>query len=732
MRRDRRYLTRWARNPDEIYEREWASKIEKLSRGNPRPFNKWFNGQERIYFPFDPEHILDLTEKDEEVIHALEDAGYSVHDYKGGYCRRRGYENVQRIGKVLNNLKRKDLQEIREAHERGELYNLRKKTAETERYYDDLFTSFSSSSFRRAAEIAKLYVVISQNPHDIARMSTGRNWESCMTLGSGSNHPSIFQEVQSGGLVAYLIRSDDLNIDKPLARVHIRHFKGQISIAKTEDSVYGEDVPGFKEAVDDWIESRQGHIPGGLYRLSGGNYSDSYQKIIRVGGSWELPPVSDVDATIRVYKGIGLEDLVYKEWIVTLDGSISHRIDEEGGEDIEYTFLDKYLADSFIEAHELNQWDDWRESEDDGCEEPYWTEVDDNGEYIREPLTIREKVVDDRPEMQMQAASQIINAPKGMYPQDILLDIKKKYPGLSQTLRLKYPEIFTSEEIKKLLGTHDYTRLVASLPEAERAPYLKQADIQLIELVENPANFLPPCVVCEQPVNPETDPVVACENHLMLHHAHCPNVCQMTNMNNSHRGVFVIANILNTYVPLLELRSSRQIPEPIIRKLITLPERTYFLGRKVLEMKSCVLHLLYMARSDTPAVQNFYESLLPYWEYEFEPRTGDGFLQPRLRTIIDIDNLGFAIAKLGENGKRFLPFVRDRLARLEHDFGPLIFNPNIETPPKDFIPTEWQIRRFSNVNQIWWWALRVAEKYLYIVDSIESGKGYSTKYDSRR
>ena len=92
-------------------------------------------------------------------------------------------------------------------------------------------------------------IVISQDPHDVAQMSTGRQWTSCMDLGGegrepGSHHEDIFCEVQKGGLVAYLIRAEDGAIADPLARIHIRRFDNRAgqSVAVPEQSVYGNEI----------------------------------------------------------------------------------------------------------------------------------------------------------------------------------------------------------------------------------------------------------------------------------------------------------------------------------------------------------------------------------------------------------------------------------------------------------------------------------------------------------
>ena len=758
----------WWRNPDEAYEREWAEKVEQLARHNDRPFDEWFGGKDRVYFPFDPDHILGLSEEDEEIIELLEEEGYEVHDYRGGYCRKNRPDsfrpgNDQRIGKVLNRLRRKAIKEVEERWKQGLLHDMHREMRRTTKYFDRIISQFSYSPYRTATEIAKFLVVISQNPHDIARMSTGRNWESCMTLGSGSFHASVFDEVKSGGLIAYLIRSDDPEIDQPLSRIHIRRFQAistaseqeGFSIAKTEDSVYGEDVEGFKEAVDEWIEQQQDEIPMGLYALQGGSYSDTYsnQRVLHIGGSWKLPSVEQVDELLRVYRGEGLEDVPYHKWVVTINDWVAWR-DQHDDDNVqtEYTFYSEEDADEFVENHSLNQWDDWRHDEDsqlaDSGEGPYWTLTNDDGEWIHEPLEIEKILVDERPDLQYKAAAKIIGAPKGMYPLELIKEFKFRYPGLQEVIRLRYPELFSDREIEKF-SKYDLVKFVKALPEEKRQPHFANAEIKLQALLDDPAAYLIPCLVCEQPIDPTKDPVVPCSLPVreMVHHAKCGSVCELMQIeddkrqgsterrHSDYRWAFDHGprDILDVYIEFRTYpfqRRAKRIPEPIIQKLVALPEKTYYLGEPLLRIHASIVHAFHMTDSDTPTVQRYYESLLPAWEYEFEPlpeQTVRRRLQLLKSRILEINNLGRAIAKLGENGQRFIPWIQARLDRLQRDFGPHVYHPSTcPTPPETFVPAPGQP---SSREQAWKKVQRITERYLYILDSIESGRGRSTKYD---
>jgi hypothetical protein len=237
------------------------------------PFASWFP-EERIYLPFGEQTESPENEKfKNDLSSALEEHGYDLVDLKQGYAKPVGKNQLYGIGKLLNNLKYKDLKKLESS--KGE-YSQAKYGDEvrmTNNYWNDLIERFN----QRGAS-GKFLVVISKNIHDIASMSTGRGWESCMKLGTGLHHKDVYCEVAYGGFVAYLIREDDKNIKHPISRIHIRRFdnKSGNSIALPEESMYGEDVPAFLEVVKNWIQSKQGKVEAGKYTRIGGQYSDTW------------------------------------------------------------------------------------------------------------------------------------------------------------------------------------------------------------------------------------------------------------------------------------------------------------------------------------------------------------------------------------------------------------------------------------------------------------------------
>jgi len=153
--------------------------------------------------------------------------------------------------------------------------------------FSEEFILFLNDSNRKDTS-SGYYVAISHNYDDIINMSNERRWTSCTSIG-GAHKDVPFCEVKSGAFIAYLIKKDDELIENPLARILVRRFDSQSgeSIAIAEDSVYGENIDGFQETLDKWIESKQGVIKPGFYYRKGGGYSDTFKESANLFGDSE-------------------------------------------------------------------------------------------------------------------------------------------------------------------------------------------------------------------------------------------------------------------------------------------------------------------------------------------------------------------------------------------------------------------------------------------------------------
>lgn len=243
-------------------------KIKEKAKNNPKPFNYLFNNGDRIYLPFIKSSTPALSEDDNKIIEILKNYKFTEIDYIKGYATSsdgRRFKILSALSKIENKLiKNTDNQD---------------KINKIQSFFKRLSDSFTYSNSRKLTKYDDLTVVISQDPIDVATMSTDRSWSSCMNLKKEKSFSEerIICEVSSGGLVAYLIKSQDIDIQKPLARIWIRRFTNANgdSYAIPENKIYGNATEDFYNFVKKWLEQNQISVEGEL-SLEGSSWSDSF------------------------------------------------------------------------------------------------------------------------------------------------------------------------------------------------------------------------------------------------------------------------------------------------------------------------------------------------------------------------------------------------------------------------------------------------------------------------
>lgn len=201
--------------------------LEALKLSQYRPFHNSKEGMKesiksvldsvftkpRIYIDFETKksEVNKNTENYKLIEDTLKSNGYEIVDYIEGYCRK-STDNpnaTRRIGKVLMDLGTPDL---------------------LHRFNEDKDRKLHKDK-------GNLNIVISNHPYDIAGMSTDRGWTSCMDLDPDEKvelnrtergvrkTDYIPIEIKGGVIVAYLIKSSDTNINKPLGRVSIKPYQ---------------------------------------------------------------------------------------------------------------------------------------------------------------------------------------------------------------------------------------------------------------------------------------------------------------------------------------------------------------------------------------------------------------------------------------------------------------------------------------------------------------------------
>jgi hypothetical protein len=691
-------------------------KISSYSHYNkPSPFKDWFDESQRFYLPFTPVNANEGA--DEYLESELSDNGFVITNYPAGHCEKGG--RTYRIGRVLQELKNKALEELNTQFANGEIYNLEREVKESVEYYDGLMSEFMHSPYRSNKNSNSFSIVISCKPKDVENMSTGRRWTSCMDIEDGSHSKDVYCEIEHGSLVAYLIKSDDVDIEDPISRVSIKRFDNRFgkSIAVAEDSVYGDDVAGFLSSVRGWLRERQPNITPGDYVRKGGEHSDTFND------SFLVAPENE-DDIIKWLKGEG-EDAKYSTWFVEdelFDDIGDLMIEQEGLESRKKEFNTLEEAEQY--KNSLHDEDYEREYADNAEE---WLETDEDGDFVKDRYVVWKRDNDNTLSMKRNAVEQILAADVGVYSKEILEEVKNyifqplnQYgrSDLRQKFMKKYPDMIDYKESD--LSVKEKMEFIKNLPEDQKAPYLEGWKKQSEFFMDDPELLISNSAKERFEREFPESPTETFEDYFNTG-KELPDIFLMELSNSIH------SHILN---PLTEL--FKPIPEDLIQKLIGFVSnlskynlttnrpvngRAEDYGKKI---HANLTHTFLITHSDTPSVQRYYESLLPHW--------GDGMARSKDFSEINISNLGAAIGKLGENGTQFLPFMRDKLEKAK--------NKVEEIKEKESIfmnsDKEHRTRVLDNGEVMGHGVLKFYEKeveqYLSIIDSIESGKGYSRKY----
>lgn len=178
------------------------------------------------------------------IVDLLHESDYSIVDYRKGiaqkYDKRLNKFTQKSIGKILN-----------EIHSNDEIKKM---------FVNRLGTG------QKDVQKVDFMVCITHKPQDVAGMSTGTNWTSCMVLPDdnlnkgGEYYYTALNQVQYGGMCAYLIDKDDRDIERPYARIAIKRLQNKLGdfIYLSQDRIYGQintaQEVGFKEIVKKELE----------------------------------------------------------------------------------------------------------------------------------------------------------------------------------------------------------------------------------------------------------------------------------------------------------------------------------------------------------------------------------------------------------------------------------------------------------------------------------------------
>lgn len=125
---------------------------------------------------------------------------------------------------------------------------------------EDLLKIFMTDPKRNIKE-TDFYVVFSIHPYDILGMSTNRGWSTCHDLEDvryNKNHLyGLYNFMNGGGFIAYLIKKNDKNIKNPISRVLIEGGRPQFYV---DNHIYGVNLKEFREYVEKWTGELNNNI----------------------------------------------------------------------------------------------------------------------------------------------------------------------------------------------------------------------------------------------------------------------------------------------------------------------------------------------------------------------------------------------------------------------------------------------------------------------------------------
>ena len=237
-------------------------------------------GQDRISIPLE-----DSTGKkdDSNIPHPavkkhLNDNGLEVSDsdYIRGYAKDK-YGREVSIGKALNKTKAPS----------------------------EVMNAFTSDPKRLGStQKAKgLKVIISRHRHDVAGMSTGQGWTSCVNMSGGCNSHYLGGDIKAGTHVAYLVHHDDHEAKNPIARIALKPFTsedGTHTVLRQESRTYGTADSSFKKTVENWTEKNFPLDPTKAYKKDPAVYHDTGSRII--AGEHALAKAKDAKIRASAFK----------------------------------------------------------------------------------------------------------------------------------------------------------------------------------------------------------------------------------------------------------------------------------------------------------------------------------------------------------------------------------------------------------------------------------------------
>ncbi len=245
-------------------------------------------GQHRMTVPLEDPHD-GAVEPPRHIKSHLGMHGYKITDYRAGKVEDK-HGREMKLGKALA-------------------------AAKAPKHYIDDFNSDASRTSGRLH--GNLQVVISRHPHDVAGMSTDRNWTSCMDLNHGSNAHYVKHDVAHGTHVAYLTQKGDHDAKNPIARISMKPYDGTTPEGKDhrilvpEPTHYGNagGSGSFEHTVAKWAKTTTPAVDHTIYHRNDSLYSDGLATHVANWDSYKKAPAEQLHSLNLEHKKTIIERL---------------------------------------------------------------------------------------------------------------------------------------------------------------------------------------------------------------------------------------------------------------------------------------------------------------------------------------------------------------------------------------------------------------------------------------
>ena len=172
----------------------------------------------------------------------------------------------------------------------------------------DLFADAKSREGKAMEKKLGLIVIFARHPYDIAGMSYGRTWRSCMHLVDGKLREFVKKDIKFGTIAVYLTNANDETLSNPLARILVKPYINLKNINDVilypEAKTYGE-IDNPKKFIDylDYVLEKVQNMDG-EYKLLSCLNPDSTRNIVTPKNS-----VTKQTILAKISRGTKLNDI---------------------------------------------------------------------------------------------------------------------------------------------------------------------------------------------------------------------------------------------------------------------------------------------------------------------------------------------------------------------------------------------------------------------------------------